>query len=277
MSYSTAEQETIGLCICLEAAGDMANHELLELRQVAKYPGEAEVYFHSHVHEQLFLIRLLDFVKEAGDSQLTGVSGSCLEVLKTVCRTRSFDFDNSVDELRKAVEQLDKWLNCKSKVKLWLPTLDIKAEIGVMRLDFLFMSANHSKHNLFRLTGISRNISKILENNGYAVSSEHVPLALDDFQEHLQENYSIYYGTWLVELINNIIWALHAYLEPQFHRSYVPTADLSYRYEFPKEVQNDVARQWFWRLMNNVRRKPYLKKFSGAHYLKKRCSLEWHE
>jgi hypothetical protein len=31
MNYSTAEIETIGLCISLEAVGDMANHALLDL------------------------------------------------------------------------------------------------------------------------------------------------------------------------------------------------------------------------------------------------------
>ncbi len=66
MTYSTTERETIGLCICLEAVGDIANHALLTLRDVSAYPGEAEVIFQTSVHRDLFLIRLLDFVKENG-------------------------------------------------------------------------------------------------------------------------------------------------------------------------------------------------------------------
>ncbi len=79
MTYSPTEKEAIGLCISLEAVRDMANHALLELRDVSMCPGEVEVYFHTHIHQDLFIIRLLDFVKESGDSKLTGVSGSCLK------------------------------------------------------------------------------------------------------------------------------------------------------------------------------------------------------
>ncbi len=42
MAYNAAEKEAIGLCVSLEAVGDMANHALLELRDVSMYPGEVE-------------------------------------------------------------------------------------------------------------------------------------------------------------------------------------------------------------------------------------------
>ena len=277
MAYNTAEIETIGLCISLEAVGDMVNHALLELRDVSMYPGEVEVYFHTHIHQELFIIRLLDFVKETGDSRLTGVSGSCLKVLQSACKTCSFNQDSSVDSLRESVKELDDWLNYKTPIKIWLPTLDIEADIEVSRLDFIAISGNHFKHNLSRLTGVSKHIHSLLENNGYSVPLEQIPLALDDFREHLQENYFIYYGTWLAELLNNIRWGLQRYLQPTFMASYIKDDpdDIRYRYEYPEEIQDEVPRQWFWRLMNNIRTGPYLKEFTGAHYLKEQSSLEW--
>jgi len=279
MTYSGAEQETIGLCICLEAIGDIANHALLLYRDVSSCPGEAEVLFHSHIHRDLFLIRLLDLVKEGTDKKLTGVSGSCLSVLKAACESKHFDSCGSVIELKEAVEALDAWLNHKKEITLWLPTLDTNAKISVSRLEFLKISGNHSKHNLSRLTGVSRDVAKILDEHGYSVSEELIPLALDDFREHLSENYFIYYGTWLSELLNNIRWGLQNYLMPTFVRAYKKTEDDSgaYRYEFPANIQADVPKQWFWRLMNNVRARPHLKKFKGAHYLKQESSLEWQE
>lgn len=54
MSYDTAEIEVIGLCISLEAVGDMVNHALFELRDVSMYPGEVEVFFHTQIHQELF-------------------------------------------------------------------------------------------------------------------------------------------------------------------------------------------------------------------------------
>ena len=276
MTYSAAEKEAISLCISLEAIGDMANHALLELRDASKYPGEVEVYFHTTIHQELFIIRLLDFVKEVGDSKLTGVSGSCLQVLKSACATCSFDQKGSVDALKESVNELDNWINYKTPIKLWLPTLDIEADIEVSRLDFIAISGNQFKHNLSRLTGVSKHIHSILDSNGYSVPLEQIPLALDDFREHLQENYFVYYGTWLGELLNNIRWGLQAYLNPAFSISYTKDdpEDISYRYEYPEDILHEVPRQWFWRLMNNIRTGPYLKKFSGAHYLKEQSSLE---
>ncbi|MBN2722230.1 MAG: hypothetical protein JXQ77_05375 [Campylobacterales bacterium] len=280
MNYTETEKEVIGLCVSLEAAGDMANHALLEMRRVEQCPDEAEVYFKTHIHQQLFLIRLLDFVSENSNGQLTGHKGSCLSLLKQASKSRKFDIEGSVKSLSKAVEELEAWLNYKRRIKLWLPTLDLKAEIEVSRLDFLFIAANHSKHNLSRLSGVTSRIKNLLSKNGYSVDVEHIPLALDDFQEHLNGNYFIYYGTLLCELINNLIWGVHLYLHPQYLKSYVFTNEVSflrYEYVYPDDVVSQVPRQWFWRLMNNVRSNPYIERFRGAHYLKEQSSLELYE
>lgn len=279
MTYNKAEREAIGLCICLEAVGDIVNHAMLELHDASNYPGEGTVHFHTHIHEELFLIRVLDFVKECGDNKLTGVSGSCLQVLKEACNTRSFDVSSSITELKGAVEALESWLNCKREVTLWLPTIDTNSKILVSRLEFLNISGNHLKHNLSRLTGVSRDITKILKEHGYHVFEEQIPLALEDFREHLVENYFAYYGTWLSELLNNIRWGIQTYLLPTYYASYVkdPNDNIRYYYEYPAHLQNDVPRQWFWRLMNNVRTGPYLKRFTGHRYLKQEGPLEYQE
>jgi hypothetical protein len=279
MTYSTAETETIGLCICVEAVGDIANHVLLKLRNVSAYPGEVEVLFHDCAHRDLFLIRLLDFVKESGSKQLTGISGSCLAVLKEACVTKSFDVDGSVSDLRNSVQALEEWLSHKKSITLWLPTLDVNATLEVSRLEFLNITGNHSKHNLSRLTRVSRDVANMLKAHGYAVPEEQIPLALDDLREHLAENYFIYYSTWLAELLNNVRWGIQTYLTPTFARSYRdgPEDSRAYSYKYPSDIQQNIPRQWFWRLMNNVRARPYLKKFVGARYLKEGSSLEWQE
>jgi len=119
----------------------------------------------------------------------------------------------------------------------------------------------------------------MLGKQGYLVPDEQIPLALDDFREHLAENYFIYYSTWLAELLNNLRWGIQAYLTPIFERSYRagPEGSLMYSYEYPIEIRQDIPRQWFWRLMNNVRARPYLKQFIGARYLKEESSLEHYE
>jgi hypothetical protein len=276
--YNAAEYEAIGLCISLKAVGDMVNDSFLELRDVSMYPGEVEVYFHSHIHRDLFIIRLLDFVKESGDSSLTGVSGSCLKVLQYTLVSRSFDHDNSIESLENALRELDEWLKYKTPIKLWLPTLDIESDIEVSRLDFIAISGNHCKHNLSRLTYVSKQIHKILYNKGYKVPLKQIPLALDDFQEHLQENFFIYYGTCLCEMLNNIRWGIQNYLQPIYYKVFYTNddpKDIRYHFEYPIEVKREIPRQWFWILMNNIRTGPYFKKFAGAHYLKEHSSFTW--
>ena len=271
MTYSAAEREAIGLCIALEALGDIANHSLLKLIDVSSFPGEAEVHFPSRVHQQLFLARLLDFAKETGDASLTGVKGSCVSVLQAACESRCFDQSNSVASLKDSTAALVGWLETKTPLKLWLPSLDLEAKLNVPRIEFLYISGNQAKHNLSRLTGLSKRIRSLLKDHGYEVVLDQVPLALDDFQEHLQEDYFSHYGTWLAELLNNVRWSLQEYLLPTFNASLKrgPDDELRYTYDYPATITNQVPRAWFWRLMNNVRSGPFLKRFEGAHYMKR--------
>ncbi len=72
-------------------------------------------------------MRLLDFVKEAGDKTITGVQRSCLAVLKNAALYPAFNKVNSIAELERSVTTLENWLNAKSTVDLWIPTLDVEA------------------------------------------------------------------------------------------------------------------------------------------------------
>lgn len=271
MPYTVAEQEAIGLCIALEGLNEIVNRAILDLRHVEAFPGEAEVRFETRQHQQLFLIRLLDFVKERGAASLTGVDGSCLAVLRAAGQSKAFEREGSAQLLIGATNALDGWLAEQTQISLWLPSLGIQANLNVPRVDFLHIAGNQVKHNLSRLTGVSREIVRMLAAHGHQVPEESVPLALDDFREHLEEHYFNYYGTWLAELLNEVRWGLHEYLLPTFAWSYTKDAadDIRYTYQYPASVTAGIPRQWFWRLMNHVRRRPYLPRFVGAHYMKR--------
>lgn len=276
MVLNSIERETIGLCISLEALNDIVNHALLDVRESSRKPGESEVYFKDFVHRSLFVIRFLDFAKEVGDSKLTGVSGSCIKVLEEACKSKNYDVNESVEELKRPLEQLQKWLDFKAPLKLWLPTLNIEAKIEVSRMEFLKISGNNSKHNVSRLTGVSKRIHQVLSEHNYDVPIELVPLALEDFQEHLDENYFIYYGTWMTQLLNDVRWGIQRYLEPTYISCFKQDEDgFRYSYEYPESFENEIAKQWFWRLMNHIRSAPYVKRFTTPSIFKEKSSLEW--
>ncbi len=266
MVHNNTEKETISLCISLEAIETMINYELLYLKKISVNSEEVEIYFHTRTHQELFIIRLLDFAKESGDSRITGVRGSCLSALQSACNICSFNQGNSIKYLENSVKELDIWLKHKTKIKLWLPTISIEVTIELDRLDLIAILGNYCKHNLSRLTGISQKIHSILDNNGYSIEIDQIPLALNDFREHLQENYFIHYGTWLCEMLNNIRWGIQDYLYPIYSASYTKDSpnDIRYRYVYPTDIINEIPKSWFWRLMNNIRKGPYCKKFTAV-------------
>lgn len=271
MTYSAIEREAIGLSIALEAVDDIVNHALLNIRELEGQAGEAEVHFPTRIHQSMFLIRLLDFAKEGGDATLTGVSGSCLAVLQAACVSRSFDANDSVTALRQSTTALATWLDATTPLTLWLPSLNVEANLVVPRHQFLYIAGNQAKHNTSRLTGISKSIAAMLTESGYPTLPAQVPIALGDFHEHLQEDYFAYYGTWLAELLNNVRWGVQHYLLPTFRSSFTPDASgsIAYTYRYPATISNAVPREWFWRLMNNIRIGPYLKPFTGTSYAKR--------
>jgi len=75
MPYSTAELDTIRLCVVLEAINGIANHAMLDVPRIIEPGTETEVRYKSRQHQHLFLIRLLDFAKENGDEAIK-TSGS---------------------------------------------------------------------------------------------------------------------------------------------------------------------------------------------------------
>jgi hypothetical protein len=267
VTFNVVESEVIGLCIAVEALDAMVNHTLFDLYD-GQTTGESEVRYKSEVHQQLLTVLLLDFVRENGKKALTGVDGSCLDVIEAVCMTRSFEHDGSVAGLETPVQTLRAWLNKKMAVSLWLPTFGFTANLSIQRLEFLFTSGNQSKHNLSRLTGVSERIVKILSDNGYLVTWEKVLLGLDDFRVHYDENYLAYYGTWLAEMLNNVRWGVQDYLAQQYELSLKPLEKGGYTYEYPKLVEHPIAREWYFRLMNRVRSGPCLKRFVGSGIFK---------
>lgn len=266
---SLAEREAIGVCIAAEALDAIVNRALLEVPAHFTPGEEIEVRFPAREHQQLFLIRLLDFAREKGDGSLTGVSGTCLDVLRAASRTSSFGDHEGARELERAARAFDEWLSAETEYSIWLPTLGLNADLASERWELLRIAGNEAKHNLSRLSGISKRVQEMLARNGHHVDLERIPLAIEDFREHLQEDYFVYYATWLAELANNLRWAIQDYLRAEFSRAYMPGEGAAYTYGFPDSITSELGREWYRRLMNRVRSGPHIPRFVGTRYVKK--------
>jgi len=274
-----AAREAIGLCIAAEALGDIVNHALLDFTPVNTRPGEMEVRFKSRAHRDLFLIRVLDFVHEKGASTLLGDKISCLGVLERAAAEQVLSPGAAADELASAAREARVWLEQPIRPKFWLGNIDADVRLNVTRLQLLRISGNQAKHNLARLTFVSRDLHALLAEHGYDVPIEKIPFALDDLREHLSENLFLYYGGWIAELMNNLAWAIHRYITPLYCRSYRSLdgeMEGMYRFEPPHGVEpNTVEHAWFHNLMNYARRNPHVQPFRTSRFLREQSSLEW--
>lgn len=270
------EREAVGLAVCVEALQSFVSKLLLQFTPVTSRPGEMEVRFHNSVHRDLFLIRLQDFLSEKGSADVLGSKMSCMEVLKTAASERNFEVNGSGTLLTSSVQTLAAWLAQSVEPSLWLPTLGVEAKVSATRTQLLHIAGNQAKHNPSRLSDAARVASQLLLHQGHTVPAHLAPFVLNEFRDHLQDNFFIYYASWMAELLNDVRWGIQRYLEPLFHSSIVrEEGDFpSYHYVYPAEVTSEAARLWFWELMNHIRSGPLLQPFKASAFLREESPLE---
>lgn len=259
MEFTIVERETVGLWVACGALDSMVNHVLLKL---AGDGGAKEVHFETFTHRQLFNILLLDFLENV-DMTLTGEQGSCLEVLEGACQTASFDEKGSVKFLRGPVNALRTWLGAEITVDTWLPSIHEQLDLKIQRRESIYICGNISKHNLARLTGATKRLDEILRRHNVTVGHLKALHILDDFYVRFHEDIFEYHSTVIAELLNNVRWGIHDYLNPEYLGAKVQNASdqTKYSYRYPEDVSDDFARSCYWDLMNTVRRKPNMERF----------------
>jgi hypothetical protein len=272
MELTEVEREVVGLWVVCGSLDSLVNHALLKLDGTG---GTKEVHFETATHQQLFSILLLDFL-EMVDKNLTGVEGSCLEILDGACRAASFNQKDSVKYLRKPLTALRKWLDKKITVPTPRPFRKPKERkqlvLKIQRRESVYICGNISKHNLARLTGAAKRLAAILNRHGVQADMAKALLLLDDFYERFHDDIFNYHSTVIAELLNNVCWGLHDYLSPEYLRAKVSDASdpIKYCYNFPKHVSNDIVKCCYVDLMNWVRRKPCMERFIANSLFKLR-------
>lgn len=248
----------------------MVNHEMMTF---PKNGGpDAEVGFKSMASSALFNVLLGDLL-EKSDAALLGIDGSLLDALRSISEKPLLAPYEHATSLRKTVGELTQWLATEIQVEVWFPSIDVNANLKLCRSDFVRICSNMSKHNVSRLTGKSEQLRKILATNGIDVQWGDALGALDDFYTKFHTDVLAYHSTTLAELLNNVRWAIHEYLAPEFDRSYKPPVSaetLKYSYDVPAVISNKFATDRYWDVMNSVRGKPWIPKFTGTRYLKGR-------
>jgi hypothetical protein len=252
VTYTPAEYEVFGLIAAAETIDEMVNHTIFRV-----FEGDpVHLLFEGPSQRQLFSAFLLDFLSMP-DSSLVGLRGTHIEVLGRIAKVPVLRPSASMADLLAALGAMEAWLEGRFTIELASTT----ASMEMSRGELARLVGNMSKHKFARLTAVVRTIQQIVERSGVTLRAGDLRLVVDELHERLSQDLIVYHANALAELLNNIRWAVHDYLVPVFEGSYRVVQPPLYRYEFPGDVTDDLARAAFWDLMNDVRRGPHMRRF----------------
>lgn len=268
MTMNNIEQEVIVLKAVKELIDSMVNSELMSLE--GRDP-DSNIIFKSITHQMFFNIVLVDFLSRT-DKKGPINKTSYLGGLRFISDNPSFDEDDSIKNLRIAIEEFKDWLEQEIEVDIWLSSINKNINLSVTRLNFLKMAGNISKHNYLRAVGVAEELKQLLIKAGVDVSIEEALLALSEFYERFHTDILAYHSSTIAEFLNNIRWGIYDYLQPQLKKSIVLESKEppKYRYTYPEGLNSEFAKTCYWDLMNEIRSEPYMRIFKVTRWLKLR-------
>ena len=158
--YSPAEQEAIILKAVWELISDMVNYEIFE--RLAKTT-EASLLPKTVSHRRLFNILLLDFLSTPNAASFglpEPPAGSVLSDKTYLYYLRRIANQPQLNRhgdhlIARPVEEFVQWLEGECFIEdVWLPSIDVKTDLRVKRVQFLRICGNISKHSF---ASMSRN------------------------------------------------------------------------------------------------------------------------
>ena len=267
--YTGIEREAVVLQITVETINAMVNHEVLGFSRDAS---AMQVSFKSLSQQALFNVLLADLM-EPVDEKLLGRRESLLATLSNVVATPLLGNAAEARGLQDAVAALVSWLEEEITVDIWLPSIDADVILKLRRKEFIAICGNVAKHNPSRLTRKAERLQKLLEAAGVTIGPRDALRALGDFHDRFHRDILIYHATYLAQLLNDIRWGIHEYLQSVYQSAYVPPmpgAGTHYSFRYPNGLDDPFARDRFWELMNGVRSGPWIQRFTADPVLRVR-------
>lgn len=265
-SLNDLEKEILILKASIDIIDSIVNYNSLDIHP---FEDGSVVRFETNIHQEYFSIYLVDFLSIPA-SEFGLKKSSYISLLNDVCSSPAFDKDNSIAYLIKPVTEFYNWLETEITIKqLWFPTINLKIDLKITYLEFLYIGGNVSKHNFTRLSACATKMQRILKDNNVNKETMECLLALEDYQNwfHGEGNILGYLSSTIVKYLNNIRWGIHHYLQPEFLRSYTSGKERTYSYKPPSTIFNPTIKFCYWDLMNSIRRTPYIPEFEvSRHY-----------
>lgn len=283
MAYSEIEQEAIILKAVWDMIDGMVNFAMFE---PLTRTDATKLNFNSSSEARLFNILLVDFLspvtgsrrpfdlpRQPEQSEPKSADTTFLFFLRRIAEAPRLGHD--IAPLRDAVDAMATWLEGTTTLaEIYLPSVDrSERPFAVQRQRYLKLCGNIGKHNFARLEKVEKELRQILEGNGVKLEPGRAFSVLEEFYEWFHRDIFIYHSSTIAELLNNIRWAIYRYLRVPFMAAFrsEPIGDLPfYTFDFPTGLEDEIAREMWWDLMNRQRSKPYFPQFTVTQSLKQR-------
>lgn len=176
-------------------------------------------------------------------------------------------------KLVETVEAFSAWLEQDTHIeRVWLPSIQVEVDLDIARMTWLKICADIGKHSFARLEGNVKKIVEILERHGKSIDEGMGYTVLPEFWEWFHDHLFAYHMSTIAEYLNNIRWAIYAYLRPEYGRAYHETGVAMelpiYAFHYPAGIEAPLAKTMYWDLMNMVRAKPFFPRFTVTNSLK---------
>ena len=269
-NFLAVEKEVIYLYSTQWLASELLSLELFELLGSRD---RQQVRFRNGPAQRLFFILLNDLLSPV-DGRVLGEEKPYLKAIRGICEQPHFDIGGSKASLSKAVADFQEWLDTPISFDIYLSALDIETTLTMTRMEIVKITGNLLKHNLTRLVGAIKPMVEALKRARHQVTQHDVLRCVDVIEERFFDDILSLHGTQVTEFVNNLRWGIHEYLMPEYARSHrlLPNPRLAgdYTYDVPSSIQDPFSLRCYWDLMNGVRSRPFIPRFTTEPSLKTR-------
>lgn len=260
-NLSSIEEEIIILKNVLDIINNAVNYSMMDF--YGNPP--CEIRLKTKEHYKLFLILIVDFLSQTSD--ILHKKQDYISYLEDICSNPRLS--NDVGLLNDSVTKFKTWLSERIAIKnINITPSEKYIKIFPTRKELMIICGNISKHNIANLSHKIELLKKCIDPS-YNISNQDITISLFELYDRFCIDYIDIQTTVWAELLNNIRIGILRYLRPVFSKSIVYDNEEKYYYEYPADIALPLAREFFWNLMNDVRRNFYIKDFKSSEIIRK--------
>ena len=244
------ELEAVVLSTCLDIIEDLLSNEIVTYyKDINGIITETKP--RDYLQKRLFSIIILELTTGIDNSIIGRSNISPIEYLKFIGQEPLLGNRTKGKKILSRAISFDKWLKKEFNYRIY-SSMGKHVRFNMSREDMLYYCGNRKKHSILGLGRAAKKLKAIYENRGILVSGNEYINILNDIENWLYDDVFSYHFTKICELLNNIYNAIIEYSIPIYKKSFIKLDNLKYKYDIPTEIQDNLARDHYYNLLNRI-------------------------